>query len=45
MIFLGICVVLTILLLGETITPIVGAVIFVIALLALGVPSQGFRRV
>ena len=43
--FLGTCVILAILLLTQVLTPIVSAFIFAVALVAFGVPSNGFRKV
>lgn len=43
--FMGACVILAILLLAPVVTPIVGAIIFAVALVTFGVPSNGFRRV
>ncbi|MGB7729938.1 MAG: hypothetical protein WBL50_18045 [Candidatus Acidiferrum sp.] len=41
---LVVCAILAILLLAQVVTPIVGAFIFAVALVALGAPSNGFRR-
>jgi hypothetical protein len=43
--FLGTCVILAILLLTQVLTPIVGAIVFAVALVAFGVPSNGFRKI
>ena len=43
--FLITCIILAILLLTHVLTFIVGGVIFAIALVAFGVPSNGFRRI
>ena len=43
-IFIGICVVLAILLLVGTITPLVSGIIFAVALVLLGLLSWGFRK-
>lgn len=43
--FIGACLMIAILLLTQVVTPIVGGIIFVVALLAFGVPSNGFRKV
>jgi hypothetical protein len=43
--FLGTCLILAILLLTQIVTPIVGAFIFAVALVAFGVPSNGFRKI
>jgi hypothetical protein len=45
MFFLGACLILAILLLAGVLTPIGGAIVFAIALVAFGVPSNGFRKV
>jgi hypothetical protein len=42
--FLAVCVVLAILLIAQVITPIIGAVIFALALVFLGGSSKGFKR-
>jgi hypothetical protein len=42
--FLGTCLILAMLLLTQVVTPIVGAFIFAVALVAFGVPSNGFRK-
>lgn len=44
MIFLGVCLVLAVLLLTKTISPVVSGITFAIALTALGVLSGGFRK-
>jgi len=43
--FLATCVILGILLLTQVVTPIVGAIIFAVALVAFRMLSKGFRRV
>jgi hypothetical protein len=43
--FLGACIILAALLLTQVVTPIVGAIIFAVALVAFGAPSKGFRKV
>jgi hypothetical protein len=42
--FLGTCVILAVLLLTQVLTPIVGGIIFAIALVAFGVPSMVSRK-
>jgi len=43
--FLGTCLILAILMLTQVLTPIVGGVVFAVALVAFGVPSNGFRKI
>lgn len=43
-VFLGICVILAVLLLAKTITSFASGIVFAIALVLLGVLSDGFRR-
>jgi hypothetical protein len=43
--FLGACLILAILLLMQVLTPIVGGIIFAVALVAFGVPSNSFRKI
>jgi len=43
--FLGICLILAVLLLTQVVTPVEGAIIFAVALVAFGVPSSGFRKI
>ena len=43
--FLGTCMILAVLLLMQVVTPIVGGFIFAVALVAFGVPSNGFRKI
>ena len=42
--FLGVCAVLAILLLTRIITPVIGSLIFAVALIVFGGLSGGFRR-
>ena len=42
--FLAVCIVLVILLLTETITPVVGGSLFAAALVIVGIASRGFTR-
>jgi hypothetical protein len=43
-IFAGICIGLALLLVAKLITPLVGGILFAVALVALGLLSGGFRR-
>jgi hypothetical protein len=42
--FLSACLILAILLLTQVLTPIEGSIIFLVALVAFAVPSNGFRK-
>lgn len=42
--FLAICLILAILLITKTITPLAGGIMFALALVSFGVVSRGFRR-
>ena len=42
-VFLAVCIVLALLLLSGTISPIISGVVFAVALVILGVLSRGFR--
>ena len=42
--FAGICIVLALLLLADLINPIVGGILFALALVILGILSKGFKR-
>ena len=42
--FLGVCIILALLLLTQTITPIVGGLLFAIALVVFGFLSRGFTK-
>jgi len=44
LIFLAICIILAILLLTKVTTPILSGILFAIAIVTLGLASQGFRR-
>jgi hypothetical protein len=44
LLFLGVCVILAVLLLTKSITPLVSGGVFAVALVALGGLSQGFRK-
>jgi len=43
--FVGTCLILAILMLTQVLTPIVGGIIFVVALVTFGAPSNGFRKI
>jgi ABC-type sulfate transport system permease subunit len=43
--FVGACIIIAILMLTQVVTPIVGGIIFAVALAASGVSSNGFRKV
>ena len=43
-IFLGICLVLSALLLTKVVTPLISGAVFAVALAALGLASRGFRK-
>jgi hypothetical protein len=45
MFFVSSCIILAILLLTHVLTYIVGGIIFTVALVAFGVPSNGFRKI
>ena len=42
--FLGVCLCLAVLLITQTITPLVSGSVFAVSLVALGVASKGFRK-
>jgi hypothetical protein len=43
-VFLGICLLLAVLLITRTITPLVSGSVFAVSLVALGIASKGFRE-
>lgn len=43
--FAGTCLILAILMVTQVLTPIMGALVFAVALVAFGVPSNGFRKI